>query len=273
MRFCALTLLPGFVCALLVSVATGAEDATLEWTLAAAPVGFDYREFSQSDRELNHERGFLAGVQAGLRARGDELFARVSASVHSGLVDYDGETQGGAPVRSDTETRLMAISAEPGFWLDPDRRRWGPFLRLAVNRWDRDIQATGPVQGIFERYRWKELGAGLRFVQQRPGSGRWGHALAVMGYGVVNGSIVVELSDLQGSNLNDTRLVLGDNLGGRLRYTATRELATGHRLQVEPWIAGWGFGRSNTRPAGGGIAVVEPRSISLRAGLRLGLTF
>ncbi len=250
-----------------------ADLRNLEWTLAASPVFFDYREFDRNDRELNHERGLLPGIQGALRANGDKLFARVNLSLQRGMVHYDGETQSGTPVQTDTETRLISASAEPGFWLNPERRQWGPFLRLALNRWDRDIQDTGNVQGIYEIYRWKEVGAGLRHVWQRPRGQRWGHEVAALGYGVVNGSIFVELSGLQGSNLNDTRLRLGDNLGGRIRYTASRELNNDSRLRVEPWLATWGFSRSNTRTAGGGLAVTEPRSISLRAGLRVGLSF
>lgn len=272
MRPFALTIFSSLVF-FLVAAPSRADIRSLEWALTAAPVFFDYREFSQDDRELNHERGLLPGIQGGLRTSGHKLFARLDLSLQRGVVNYDGETQGGTPVQSDTETRLISASAEPGFWLDPDRRQWGPFLRLALNRWDRDIQGTGNVQGIYERYRWKEVGAGLRHVWQRARSERWGHEVAAMGYGVVNGSIFVELSGLQGSSLNDTRLRLGDNIGGRLRYTATRELNNGYRLRIEPWLAGWGFGRSNTESAGGGLAVTEPRSISLRAGLRVGLSF
>jgi hypothetical protein len=273
MRALVLTLVASLGVLFMAATPARADLRNQEWTLAASPVFFDYREFDRNDRELNHERGLLPGVQAGLRALGDKLFARVDLSLQRGVVHYDGETQGGTPVETDTETRLISASAEPGFWLDPERQRWGPFLRLGLKRWDRDIQGTGNVQGIYEVYRWKEIGAGLQHVPQRAAGEHWGHEVAVMAYGVVNGSIFVELSELRGSNLNDTRLRLGDNLGGRLRYTSTRELDHDYRLLIEPWVAAWGFDRSNTRPAGGGLVVTEPRSISLRAGVQLGLAF
>ncbi len=271
MRGLSLSLLAGL--AFMLPGAVTAGDTELHWTLAADLQQFNYREFDLDDRELNHEFGPLAGVRASLNADGERLFARIDASAHDGTVTYDGETQAGRPVISETQTLLRTVSAEPGYWINPEVRQWGLFLRLAHHRWERDIQPTGNVQGIFEVYRWKEIGAGVRHVWRRPQDQRWGHQISAAGFGVLNGDVLVELSALQGSNLRDTRLRLGDNAGARLRYTATRELDNGLALRIEPSAAVWGFGRSNTELAGGDLAVTEPRSQSWRLGLSLGLRF
>jgi hypothetical protein len=261
-----------------VDAVRAADDDAVEITAAADVLLFGYREFSEQGRELNREDGILPGVRLSARSSRDRVFVRLDASLHDGTVDYDGETQTGAPVETDTGTRLFSFSAEAGRWVGARPGRWGAYLRVARRLWERDIQSTGSVQGLYEEYRWSEVGAGLRHVWPASEQGRWTHELSAMAFAVVDGDIFVELSGVEGRNWDDTSLELGDESGYRLRYTASRELASGRLLRIEPYYAYWEFGRSNTRTitANGSatsLTVTEPRSESRRIGVSVGLVF
>jgi|AntRauTorcE11898_2_1112593.scaffolds.fasta_scaffold03131_3 hypothetical protein len=258
--------------------APGPAGDSLDLTVAADSLAFQYREFDADGRELNREDGTLPGIRLTARGAGRRLFARADLSFHDGDVDYDGETQRGAPFRTDTDTRLVSASVELGGWIGSRPGRWGTYLRLARCAWERDIQGRGNVQGLFEEYRWTEVGGGVRRVWPQAGTTGWRHELSATGFTVVDGEVDVALSRLQGSDLDDTTLDLGSEFGLRFRYTAIRPLANGLRLWIEPYYEYWEFGRSNTRPitsngmATGG-AVTEPRSESQRLGLAVGLAF
>lgn len=261
----------------ILAITTPVNAAELRWGLAGELLYFDYREFDNHERELNHEFGTLPGVRATVEARRQRWFTRLDAAFQYGRVTYDGETQSGRPVVSTTRTRLFSLSAQPGYWLDP-ARQWGLFLHLARRQWDRDIQPTGSVQGLYERYRWSEAGAGIRHVFNRAQGSGWGHEVRLTGFATLDGTVFVDLSSLGGSNLDDITLGLGESLGGRIRYTASHLLETGHRLRISPWFAAWRFGRSGTRQATrdgspAGLSVFEPRSESWRVGLTMGVDF
>ena len=257
--------------ALVLSTPAAAET---ELAVGLDTTDFTYREFADSGRELNREDGILPGVRLTAHASRDLVFLRLDASLHGGTVDYDGETQTGRPLSSETDTRLITIAAEVGRWADASRR-WAAFARLANRTWDREIQATGNVQGLNEEYRWIEAGVGLRRAWPREDAGAWQHELAGMLVLTLDGSVFVELSALEGRDWEDERLDLGDEAGLRLRYTATRDLGA-RTLRVEPYLEYWEFGRSDTEPIGGspgGFTVYEPRSESYRLGLVVALAF
>ncbi len=251
---------------------------------------FNYREFSESGRELNHEYGPLPG----LRLTGDGTwgrgFARADVTAHAGEVVYDGETQGGRPVTSETETGLAHASIQLGGWVGTKREHWGGYLHYARRVWNRDIQSTDAAQGIFERYQWSEAGLGVRHHWPGRGWGGWHHAVSGTAFAVVDGTIFVDLSGLErsGARWDDETLRLGDAGGLRLRYTATRPIGSGYRLRISPYLAAWAFGRSNAEqitsdgepadcdPDKSGTQecfVVEPRSESQRIGVAVGFVF
>jgi len=272
-------------------VSHAAPDQELEVFVGGDLRLFNYREFSEDGRELNHEYGALPGFRVAVQGGQGRLFARGEASIHAGEVVYDGETQAGDPVTSTTETGLANIALDLGAWIGPQRRHWGGYLHLGRRVWNRDIQSTSGAQGIFERYRWSEAGVGVRHIWPQSFWGRrWRHEIAATLFAVVDGEIFVELSELEtgGATWDDKTLDLGDAGGLRVRYAATRALGSGFTLRIAPYIAAWEFGRSNSetvtadgqpadcRPNESGFqgcSVVEPRSESQRIGVSVGLVF
>lgn len=241
-------------------------------------VHFDYREFDRDDRELNAEDGFVPGIRLHTVGQLGATRVRIEASLHDGSVRYDGETQRGAPLRTGTEARFLGLSGRLGWRLGAIPGHWHGFVHAARREWRRDIQDSGDVQGLNERYRWSELGAGLRYGPQSAATGRWQHAAEATLFAVVDASVRVELAQLDGRDWDDITLDLGDAAGVRLRYRASRSLGGNRRLYIEPYAGYWEFDRSPTRriqsdgrPTGARIA--EPSSRSRRLGLQIALSF
>jgi len=269
--------IPAACCALLLLPAPGRAAANgPDLFLGADLTNFNYREFDTNGREVDRERGVLPGVRITARTSEDRLFARIDGTYHAGTVNYDGETQSGTPVTTDTDTRLLTIAADVGHWFGPAPYTWGAYLHLARRNWDRDIQSRPGVGGIYEEYRWSELGLGVRHVWEPPTGSTWHQELTGTLLRATSGTIFVRLSDVD-PGYDDTTLNLGDRTGFRLRYTASHDMGE-RTLRIEPYLEYWEFGRSNTEiiTANGSntaYTVTEPRSESTRIGVAVGLVF
>jgi len=256
--------------------AAAMNDDDPDITFAADISHFDYREFDRDGHELNHESGPLPGLRLTADAGKGQVFARLGASVHSGTVDYDGETQAGNPVTTRTDTRLVTLAVEAGRWFGEPGHGWAGFLRLARRMWDRDIRSSRRARGLYEEYRWSEAGVGVRRVWPSSTRSRWRHSASATLLTTFDGTVYVRLTDVDPSWDNDV-LDLGDEPGVRVRYTATRDFGE-QTWRIEPYFEYWEFGRSDTHDvtangADTGYNVSEPRSESWRLGVAVGLVF
>ncbi len=250
--------------------ASAQPHSTTELFVAADVTGFHYEEFVEGE-VFNREKGVLPGLRISLRGDDDPVFTRIDASFHTGEVDYWSPANGD----STTGTQFLTGSIEAGGWLD-SQRQWGGFLRLARRVWGRDIHGTDNASGLYEEYRWSEVGIGA--VRRWSGPHHnWTHSFSATAYAVTGGSMFVELSGVSGANWDDETLDLGDSSGLRVRYTATHDRGS-YSVLIEPYYEYWEFGRSNEKPITSdgtptGLVVHEPRSESQRAGVALGMGF
>lgn len=129
---------------------------------------FDYREFNDSGEVLNNETGVtpvlgMVWTSATLDP-GIEFSAGFSAARSD--MDYQGRTQRGARLETTTAQRFTALFASTAYPLHYGDLTIKPELTLRQFNWQRDIQPKAPVNGLFEDYRWLELGVGLQFNYQ-----------------------------------------------------------------------------------------------------------
>jgi hypothetical protein len=114
---------------------------------------FTWEEFSGSSRLLE-ESGPLYGI--GFTAKDDEIYEPLTLKFKGegffGSVDYDGQTQGGTPVTTDTD--YVGFKAEiDGGWKFPIGEAgssFEPFAGLGGRWWKRDIQSTSSAIGLEE---------------------------------------------------------------------------------------------------------------------------
>lgn len=229
---------------------------------------FRYREFDSSNRELNEEKGLLPGLKLGINHSVSGGIIEAQGSFFSGEVDYDGQTQSGAPHQTDTDERLVKLGLK---WIlnETESIPGRLFLGFYYWDWDRDIQTRNGVLGLHEVYTWYELELGLKFESKAVRhSNYW---LDISALYVFNPNLEVYLPS---SKLN---LDLGQEPGFRIRAGKTwgdnESLQGSFNLFAEYWE----FGRSDTVFTddffGQSAFLVEPRSESFHTGIELSFTF
>lgn len=265
----------------LVAPATQAESSR-SFEIGLSLISFSYDEYDVDGRFLDGEQGIVPGLAAALEWDTGAWVLRVTGSMHSGTVDYTGETQSsdptldGLPVTSQTGTLFLAGSVSLGQWIDSGRL-WFGYFGLAGRYWERDIQDTTvvstvgvvtPVSGLYEEYYWQEGFAGVRRVLSRSDASEW--SLDARLFRTIAATMRV---NWKGDNVT---LDLGEDWGWRLaaplRFTIDRDAY----FAVEPWIEGFEFGRSPAALApSSGDLILEPASETLNFGVeaRLGFRF
>ena len=255
------------------------------WTVLAAPLQqefdlggellwFDYREFDTDGSLLDKETGPLPGLAARWQLAGARWFLAAEGEWVPGLVEYDGQTQNGIPVRTDTRTFLFDARLLGGRAFG-DGNRFRLFGGLGYHDWYRDIQPGtavdgSPVAGLLEVYQWAYLLAGgeLRIWH----SGRHEVHLEGRYRQMLFGTMAVDFKGYQG--YDDADVVLATEDGLRLALRWRWELGPGQALVFEPHYATWNLGRSNLAAvirngASTGILILEPRSQTRKVGMQV----
>lgn len=114
---------------------------------------FTWKEFDDDGDQLLKESGPLFGIGSATKFNFDPLTLKVKGEFFGGRVDYDGQTQGGIPVDSDTDYWGLNIGVDLGwkFVLSEDFSV-EPFVGPATKYWNRDIKSTDDAIGIEERW-------------------------------------------------------------------------------------------------------------------------
>lgn len=249
-----------------------ATEATFR--VAAGFMQVDYREYDKNDHELNREYGILPGIELGFGLHGQRWFFDSHLSAFADNVSYDGQTQQGVPHSTLTQTQFHAASLQLGGWFN-QQQTWGAFAHLAGQQWHRDILPDAHVQGIFERYRWLETGAGIIHQWRKPQPARWGQQTRLAVFATTQGKLDVHLSKLQGQ-MPDVVLHPRSSAGLRITHQSNWMLTDRHQLFIQPQLAWWHFQQSRTVTVFDGVKrlyVHEPRSTTWRIGLMAGVQF
>jgi hypothetical protein len=200
-------------CAFIGSAAVATEPAERFWG-SAAVVHRTLDESAVNGRRLLTETGPLLELRlGGRRALGAGAIA-AEANVAGGVLDYDGQTQGGVPLQTDSEhldagARFMwrPIAAQP----------WGePWIMVGWHHNRRHIASTPTVGGL------REIStaslAGLRWQSpSHPATAHWKLRMEVEALVSLTHRLDVDFEGL----FDDTRLK-----GGRQRRAAVRLVAS-----------------------------------------------
>ena len=214
--------------------------------------------------EIWNETGLLPGIKLAFTHSQDDSHFQLHASQFDRNVDYDGQTQGGTPHQTETDTRLFKL----GFKIIPEKINLLPgrlFIGVQHWRWERDILTRNNVQGLHEIYSWQEMELGIQFksdlVRQ---SWYW---LDLSGLYIFSPNMDIRLPT------STVKLDLGSEFGFRLRTGKTWQGNDTTQLSLGLFAEYWEFGRSNTvfTPDfyGRSAYLTEPRSESFHSGVEL----
>jgi hypothetical protein len=241
--------------------------------LAAAAMDFDYKEYAHNAR-LDHEDGTLYGLAGGVQAGWNALLFEGELSWFGNDVNYEGQTQGGTPVQTRTDEKILDGQARAGWrFRRQEKLQYQFYGGLGYRDWQRDIKSTPTAAGVRETYTWWYGLLGGRGLYRADHRTTWLAEVQFMR--PFDPEIKVDFKD----DLDDTRLDLGSESGVRLSLAWQRDLESGWRLEIVPFYTAWDIGRSENRPLKQNGVVVgtvfEPRSEIRNYGIqaRLGLSF
>jgi hypothetical protein len=228
--------------------------------LAAELMKFDYEETDVFGNTLDSENGYIPGFTVAASQPYRSIRNTVEFSLYSGDIDYDGQTQAGQPHQTTTEETIYRLLYRLS-WSPADSN--GSFYGKAYwQQWDRNILPANNVQGLFERYQWFTLEAGVQVPLLTDEKQKLSLELGMLT--TLNGTIMVDLTD---SGYGSPTLDLGSGIGfsGEVKYELIP--AKNSSLQFGVQFKSWEFGRSNSETLADGRTIYEPDSMTVQTTL------
>lgn len=239
--------------------------AESQFSIEPSLLHFDYTEFSITGSVLDKETGWIPGVQLQIDTSLNEQWTLgLELSAYDGNVDYNGQTQAGAPYTTSTDETLFRFGAHI-------KTPLSTYTSLVVgakyNEWERNVNGNNGVLGLLEIYRWWELSAGTAIELWKKDTQSWQAEATV--FRTIRPTIHVDLSS---ANFGKTDLNLGTDWGGRIQFAWAQQKASNWQYGFNIFYEVWDFGRSGSKATSGGINSVfvsEPRSETRHSGVRL----
>lgn len=219
---------------------------------------FDYEEFDQSGASFNKETGNIPGLSITASKKLSNFINTVSFEVYDGRVDYDGQTQSGAPHMTSTDETLHRIFYKLNW--SPENDNNSIYGKVSWQQWDRNILPANNVSGLFEQYEWRAFEVGLLATLSENNTDKWQFEFGVS----KTDSGTIEI-DLIKQGFGQPKLNLGDGHGMTAALIYQRILSEKNRLSLSIQHQRWTFGRSNTLSISDGFTafdITEPRSVS-----------
>jgi len=257
------------------SLAHGQERDGPSFSIVGDLQRFDYREYSDQEKLLDQENGFLPGLLLGIEhSKGPWQFAG-QFSYHAGGVTYTGQTNGGEPIATTTRQQMINAELRTGYQFQQMQNIQSTLYFGAANHsWQRNIQptytSTGlPVRGLMETYHWWQAFLGANISAQETSAFCWG--LDTRLTRTIAPKIEVDYFGLY----DKVQLGLGERWGFRLAFPMSYTMSQSITLALEPYLEKYALGRSQsaTLTSQGIIqgTVFEPDSTGKNYGVLLGI--
>lgn len=251
-------------CLALTCIASVAADTyAFDLGIAAEMMHFDYEETDNFGNTLNQETGLIPGFTLAAAQPYHSIDNTFEISIYDGQVDYDGQTQSGRPHETTTEETIYRLLYKLSW--SPESSQSALYGKAYWQQWDRDIQPKNGVQGLFERYQWWSLEAGVQLPFVRTDSQDLSLELGMLT--TFNGTIMIDLTE---AGYGNHTLDLANDFGfsGELKYRYRQ--ARHSSLQLGVQVKTWDFGRSNSKTVTNGInfiSITEPDSTTVQTTL------
>ncbi|MEJ2142151.1 MAG: hypothetical protein P8Y24_07305 [Gammaproteobacteria bacterium] len=248
-----------------------------EFRLGFSMLDMNYKEFDDTNFLLDREDGFLPGVTGEFKFTGQNADSYLFASYHTSTIDYDGHTQGGIPVQTDTETDIIDVQYRLNAKSSKQHQMYGG---IGYRFWRRDIQSTGNVSGILEHYTWSYgmLGVKSRFFKDYNSELSLDFRITHM----LEANMDIDFKGFSATGfapLDDKSVNLGKKTNFRISLPWRIKYKNLHTWIIEPYFEKWDIGKSNVvnltengvlvvLPECGGVCgVLEPRSETRNIGV------
>ena len=242
---------------------------TLNLGVGVDAMYFDYREFDDNDILLNKEEGLLPGLVLSATLDWQNWYTEFNYKYNSGTVEYDGQTQSGTPITTDTEEDIVDDNVIVGRYFDGAAPyRSAIYAGLGYYYWERNILPVGSVNGLFEIYEWSYALLGGKFSLLK--SSKNGLLLDIRLRRMLNATMEVDF--LGYLDLDNLELDIGEEWSFRVGLPYIFSISQQARFRIEPYLTTWFIGRSpDEQVTSGGIPLPilahEPRSETTNVGI------
>lgn len=250
-----------------------------EFSLGFSLLDMSYKEFDDTGFLLNREDGLLTGVTGQFKFAGVNIDHYLYGSYHASTIDYDGYTQNGYPVQTDTETDIVDLQ----YRLSSKKyQRTGIYAGIGYRHWRRDILSTGNVSGLLEDYKWFYGLAGVQAYFFKDANSEVSIDLRITK--MLKAEMDIDFKGFSYTGLaplDDKTVNLGKKINLRIGVPWRFRTANSYTWVIEPYYEEWDIGKSNVvnltengvnviLPECGGVCgVLEPRSETRNFGVNM----
>lgn len=229
---------------------------------------FDYEE-ELTPPLKSTEEAWLPGFYVGYTYQPENsVYFSISAEYTSADTDYDGSTQGGAPVKDTTGNEFRRSQFEIGYTFKEDAPITTTlYTGYGYRYWERKLGGSSPYR---EEYSWHYIpvGAKVNFLIDN----KWSVGVNVAVNFMFGGKIKIHMSDIN-PGYSNPRLDLGSKTGWRAELPVRYNLASSWTLTAGPWYEYSAIGRSNSEIYTPGWTVTEPASETHQYGIKAGVAY
>lgn len=244
----------------------------LEVQVGTGLMAFNYTEYDDNNIFLDGETGLIPGIVLKLKNKMGSSYTEWVGSAYYNTIKYDGQTQSGIPVVTDSDAFITDAHVKLGQNFDHSYGRdQSIYFGLGYRYWLRNIRSGytiygDPVSGLLEEYHWFYGLAGYAVHFNSSANVRVGLDLRLTQ--MFNAEMDVAFGGYDKITVN-----LGNKLGARLAVPIEIK-SLKSSLFVTPYYEILDIGKSNTVTvtSGGvpqGFAILEPRSETRNLGVEL----
>lgn len=139
-----------------------------EYSIYGEVQNFVWKEYKDDGSKLLEESGPIYGIVATGKFRPyRNLTLKTKGEVFAGSIDYDGQTQGGTPVSTDTNYVGFKVEQDVGWkFLAAEKTTIEPFAGVGYRLWYRDLESTSSAIGYTEKWQsfYGRLGVGAGYI-------------------------------------------------------------------------------------------------------------
>jgi hypothetical protein len=215
-----------------------------EYQFGGGLIKFEYTEYDDNNVFLDGETGFIPGIVLKRKQNHRRLYTEIAGQLNGNTIEYDGQTQSGTPLKTDSDAIIMDTHFKLGVHFSAARNH-GPYLGIGYRYWFRNIRSGydingNPVAGLLEQYHWNYglLGYAANFnVSENVNLG-----FDLRHTQMINGKMDINFLDYCG--YDDAQVDLGNESGTRFAMPIQIKL-TRHSLIVAPYYEIIDIGKSN----------------------------
>lgn len=127
-----------------------------EYQFGVGLMAFNYAEYRDNNEFLDGESGFIPGLVLKRKQNHQQVYTELVGQIYSSLIKYDGQTNTGIPLKTDSVAIIMDTHFKLGMTL---AKKHEPYIGLGYRYWYRNIlngrtAGGSAVAGLLEEYYW-----------------------------------------------------------------------------------------------------------------------